>query len=130
MESVECAHIRKDISMNKYIVLLSTPSNVMAEWSAKTSPEERQKQMGEMMQQWKVWEEKHKASIKDAGSPLGKTKRVTKSGITDTKNDLNYCMVIEAESHDAAAEIMKDNPHIAVIPESYIEVMEVPKMGM
>ena len=95
----------------------------------KISPEERKKQSDQMMQDWQTWQEKHKDHIRDNGKPLGKTKRVTKSKIEDVKNDLNYYIIIEAESHDTATEMIKDNPHLQ-IPKSYVEVMEIPHMGM
>ena len=83
-----------------------------------------------MMKDWQAWQNAHAGAIKDQGMPLGKTKRVTSGGmVADVKNDLNYYIVLEAESHEAAAEIVKDNPHF-MIPDSYVEVMEIPNMGM
>ena len=61
--------------------------------------------------------------------PLGKTKRVSKEGVTDVKNDLNYYVIVEADSHDAASAMVQDNPHLR-IPNAYIEVMEVSHGGM
>jgi hypothetical protein len=75
------------------------------------------------MQAWQEWMTAHESSIIDKGLPLGKTKRVDANGITDTKNDLNWYLVIEAESHEAAAEMLSDNPHIKMIPTAYIEIM-------
>jgi hypothetical protein len=37
--------------------------------------------------------------------------------------------MVEAESHDAAAKMVQDNPHLQ-IPGSFIDVMEIPHMGM
>jgi hypothetical protein len=116
--------------MNKYFVLFSVPAATMADWAKTVSPEERKKQSDQMMKDWGAWQKKHAAHIKDNGMPLGKTKRVTKGGkVADIKNDLNYYIIIEAESHDAAAEVIKDNPHF-MIPDSYVDVMEIPHMGM
>lgn len=116
--------------MKKYFILFCVPVKVMAEWTSSTAPEEQKKMGDQMMQDWGAWQEKHKDAIKDKGLPLGKTKRVTKGNVTDVKNDLNYYIIVEAESHDAAAEMIKDNPHLLMIPESYVEVMEVSQMGM
>jgi len=44
---------------------------------------------------------------------------------TDTVAD-NVYQIIEAESHEQAAQMAKDNPHF-VISTSYIDVMEVPR---
>jgi hypothetical protein len=115
--------------MNKYFVLFCVPQATMADWMQKVSPEERKSQSDKMMKDWSTWQEAHKAQIKDNGMPLGKTKRVLKTGVTDIKNDLNYYLVVEAESHDKAVEMIKDNPHLQ-IPDSYVDVMEIPHMGM
>ena len=58
----------------------------------------------------------------------GKTKRITSSGVSDTKNDIVLYSIIEAESHEAAAKSFEDHPHLQ-IPESSIEVMEIRPMG-
>jgi hypothetical protein len=61
----------------------------------------------------------------DAG---GKTKRVTSGGVSDTRNDIVLYSIIEAESHEAAAKLFEDHPHLQ-IPQSSIEVMEIRPMG-
>lgn len=116
--------------MNKYYVVFKVPPTSMDDWMKSTSPEERKTQMDSIMKGWQEWQEKYKASIVDTGSPLGKTKQVTKDGITDIRNDLNYLLVIEAASHEEAAKIISENPHIQMIPTSSADVMEIPHMGM
>jgi hypothetical protein len=101
----------------------------MQEWMANTPEAERKAQTDKMMQDWQTWMDTHKANIVDNGNPLGKTKRVTTSGVADTKNDLNYYIIVQADSHDAAAQMVKDNPHL-MIPDSYVDVMEISHMGM
>ncbi|HEV3245192.1 MAG TPA: hypothetical protein VG102_02460 [Candidatus Paceibacterota bacterium] len=115
--------------MNKYFVMFRIPLQSMDEWAKNVSSEERKKQSEGMMQDWKKWQEKNKNAIVDNGSPLGKTKRVSKDGIKDERNDLNYCMVIQAASHDEAAKIIAGNPHLQ-IPTSFVDVMEIPHTGM
>jgi hypothetical protein len=61
----------------------------------------------------------------DAG---GKTKRVTSSGISDTKNDIILYSIVEADSHEEAAKAFENHPHLQ-IPQSSIEVMEIRPMG-
>jgi uncharacterized protein YeaO (DUF488 family) len=116
--------------MNKYYVIFKLPTASMDEWIKNVSADERKKQTEDLMKQWGAWQEKYKASIVDNGSPLGKTKTVTKDGITDSRNDLNYIMVIQAASHDEAAKIIAENPHLRVIPMSSADVMDSPHMGM
>ena len=56
--------------------------------------------------------------------PLGKTKRVDANGVTDVVNDLNWFMIVQAESHDAAAAMFVGHPHLKSIPTTYVEVMD------
>ena len=52
----------------------------------------------------------------------GKTKRVTASGVSDTRNDIMLYSFVEAESHEAAANAFENHPHLQ-IPQASIEVM-------
>src|SRR5437868_2302629 len=115
--------------MNKYFVVYRVPVATMDEWRKTTSPEEMKAQGEKLGADMKAWIEKHAAQLSEKGTPLGKTKTVTKDGIADSRNDLNFYQIVEAESHEAAAQIFTDNPHIQ-IPSSFIDVMEIPKMGM
>jgi hypothetical protein len=55
---------------------------------------------------------------------------VSSQGSTDIKNDIMLYAIIQAESHEAAAKLFKDHPHLQ-IPQSSIEVMEIhPLRGM
>jgi hypothetical protein len=58
---------------------------------------------------------------------LGKTKKVSMSGIEDTRNGLMLSSYVQAESPEAAAEIFKNHPHLG-IPGATIEVMETREM--
>jgi hypothetical protein len=70
----------------------------MTEWNA--LPEgERQVKKQEGIAAWKSWSEKHQAAIVGLGGPLGKTKKVTAHGITDTSNEMGAFMVVRADSH-------------------------------
>ncbi len=76
------------------------------------------------MAAWGKWVEDNKASIVDMGSPLGKTKKIDKNGVADTKNDLAAWSVVQAESYDDAAKLFINHPHFAVFPGDRVEVME------
>lgn len=115
--------------MNQYFVLFRVPVETMEEWMKATPEAERKAQADKMMQDWPAWTEKNKAAIIDQGKPLGKTKRVTKDGTLDTRNDLNYYMIVQAASHEEAAKLLADNPHLQ-IPTSFVDVMEIPHAGM
>lgn len=115
--------------MKTFCVIFRVPVESMDKWQKEVSADERKEQMDAMMQDWGAWSAKNKAAIIDNGKPLGKTKTVTKDGVKDTRNDLNYMMIVQAESHDAAAALFADNPHLE-IPTSSIDVIEIPHMGM
>jgi hypothetical protein len=74
---------------------------------------------------WKKWMVDREKSLVDKGRPLGKTKRVTAKGVSDVRNDLNWYVILEADSHEAAANMVANHPHLQ-IPGSSIEVMEIP----
>ena len=115
--------------MAKFFAVYRVPVATMDEWQKNTPPEEIQAQMDQMMADMTAWTEKHKASLVGDGMPLGKTKTITANGVADTRNDLNYYCLVEADSHAAAAQIFADSPHM-MIPNSSIDVMEIPHMGM
>jgi hypothetical protein len=79
-----------------------------------------------MRADWDKWMSDHAKMIisTDAG---GKTKRVTASGVADTKNDIILCSFIEAESHESASKAFENLPHLQ-IPQSSIGVMYVRPM--
>ena len=80
--------------------------------------------IAEGMAAWGAWMHKHAASIVDAGGPLGVTKRVSAEGIVDTHNAVGGYVVVEAESHEAAARMFKGHPHFAIFPGDAVEIME------
>lgn len=92
--------------MNKYVGIYLATLEKLEEWN-KASEED----MKDGMEKWNAWSEKHKESIVDMGAPLGKTKRVDASGVTDQTNEICGYTVVQADSHEAAAQIFTDNPH-------------------
>jgi hypothetical protein len=50
-------------------------------------------------------------------------------GVADARNDVNWYLVVEAESHEAAAEIFKDHPHLQ-IPSAYIDISDASRPAM
>jgi hypothetical protein len=115
--------------MNKYVAIFCIPADAMKDWMTNVDEATRKEQSGKVMQEWAAWREAHKDAILEEGFPLGKTKRVTKDSVTDTKNDMNWYMLIQAESHDAAAALVQSNPHLQMIPSSYVDVMDANYTG-
>jgi hypothetical protein len=115
--------------MNKYAAIFCIPADSMKDWMASVDEATRKEQSDKVMKDWAAWVETHKDAIVENGFPLGKTKRVTKDSITDVKNDMNWYMVVQAESHDAAATLVQSNPHLQMIPSSYVELMDANRAG-
>ena len=110
--------------MKKFMVLYMMPTETMKEAMQNSTPESREKDM----QEWKEWMDAHKADLADMGSPLGKNMRVTKDGGELTSNEIGGYSIMQGESLEAVAEILKDNPSFRHMPTSYIEIMEIASM--
>lgn len=93
-----------------------------SQWS-KLSPEDMKKKQQEGMQAWGQWGQEHQKAIIDMGSPIGKTKRVDKSGVKDSKNTVTGYVIIQAESHEEAAQMFKNHPHFSIFPGDAVEIM-------
>ena len=109
--------------MKKFIALYRMDMAEMQKMMASTSAEERKKSMG----QWEAWMKKNMASFADPGGPVGKTKQVAANGATDIKNDIGGYSIVQAESHEAAAALFANNPHVTM-PGATVEVMEIMPM--
>ena len=109
--------------MKKFIAIYSIPASALAEMG-RPDPE----QMKAAMDEWMKWAEKNSKSIVDLGAPLGKTKRITAAGATDTKNELTGYTIVQGESLDAVATMFADNPQFKMADGAAIEVMECLEM--
>jgi hypothetical protein len=85
---------------------------------------ERKKRQGSGMDAWMRWGREHEKSIVDTGTPLGKTKRVDASGVSDTSNMMTGYVIVEAQSHEAAARMFANHPHFSIFPGEAVEIME------
>jgi hemolysin-activating ACP:hemolysin acyltransferase len=99
----------------------------------KRFPSEEQRKANDRkgMEAWKKWVEGHSGAIVDMGAPLGRTKRVTKDGIADVRNNLGAYTVVQAESQEDAAKLFRDHPHFTIFPGDGVEIMEclpIPQM--
>jgi hypothetical protein len=111
---------------NTYLAVFlgSKTSPRMTEWNA-LSEGEREAKKQEGIAAWKSWSEKNQATIVSMGGPLGKTKKVSEHGITDTSNEMGAFMVVRADSHEAAAKLFEKHPHFTIFPGESVEVMPV-----
>jgi len=111
--------------MTRYLaIFLGTPEARQASgWDALDEATRKARER-EGIAAWKQWMADHQAHLVEGGSPLGKTKRVDKGGVSDTKNGMAAWVVVEADSHDAAARMFEGHPHFTIFPGESIEVME------
>jgi hypothetical protein len=105
--------------MKKFLVLYRAPTTSFDQMM-QASPE--QAKAG--MDAWMVWGEKAKSSIVDMGAPLGKALKVTPGGASAVRNDLGGYSILQAESKEALAEVLKGHPHF-MTPDGFIEVTEI-----
>lgn len=115
--------------MKKFLVTYLAPASVIDDWK-KTEAEKRKAAEEKMQGEWKRWMSEHGSMFVDRGAGVGRTKRVTALGASDTRNSIMLYAILEAESHEAAARAFEGHPHLQ-IPQSSIEVMEIhPLAGM
>lgn len=115
--------------MKKFLVLYLAPASVIDDWK-KTDPQQRKAAEEKMQREWKEWMGSHASMLADAGAGVGKTKRVTAQGSSDSRNEVMLYAMVNAESHGAAAAAFEKHPHLQ-IPQASIEIMELnPLQGM
>jgi hypothetical protein len=85
---------------------------------------EREKREAAGIKAWGDWGAAHAGAILDQGGPLGKTKRAAPQGITEIKNSMTGYVIVQAESHEAAARMFEGHPHFSSFPGDSVEIME------
>ena len=106
------------------VFLGSKTSAQAAVWNALSDAERRAREQ-QGIAAWGAWVQKHQGAILETGGPLGKTKRINPQGVSDTKNAVTGYVVVQAESHDAAAKLFLNHPHFTIFPGDSVEIMEV-----
>jgi hypothetical protein len=102
----------------------------MKKWE-KLSPKIRKQREIEGVQAWMKWAQKNKKAIVKMGGPLGTTKKASRKGVANTRNELGAFTIVTATSHAAAAKLFKNHPHFTIFPGDRVEVMEclpIPRM--
>jgi hypothetical protein len=111
---------------NTYLAVFtgSKTSPRRAAWDALPEGERRAKEQ-EGIAAWKAWVDEYQRAIVHMGGPLGKTKKVSSTGIADVSNALAAFTVVRADSQEAAAKMFQNHPHFAIFPGDAVEVMPV-----
>jgi hypothetical protein len=112
-------------AMKKFMVLYKASPESFQQMM-KATPE--QQKAG--MDAWMAWSKAAQSTIVDMGAPLGKTVRVTKSGVAQTTNDIGGYSIMQGESKEALGEKLRNHPHF-MMSDGWIEVVELmPIPGM
>jgi hypothetical protein len=111
--------------MKKFLAIYlgSASSPKAAEWHAMDEGK-RKTLEASGIKAWGDWMSAHQAAIVESGGPLGKTKRISAQGVSDTKNNMTGYVVVQADSHEAAAKMFERHPHFAHFPGESVEIME------
>lgn len=109
--------------MKNYLAIFTGSPSGMDAWHALDADTRAQRER-DGIAAWQAWVAKNGAAIVDNGSPLGKTKRVTRDGVADIRNAMAAWNVVRADSHEAAAKLFEGHPHFAIFPGDGVEVME------
>jgi hypothetical protein len=117
---------KENIAMKTFLAVYlgSADSRQRREWDS-LDEATRQKRMEAGMKAWHEFGAKHQAVTVVEGGPLGKTKKASAHGVTDTKNNLTGYTVVKAESHEAAAKMFENHPHFTIFPGESVEIMEI-----
>jgi hypothetical protein len=109
--------------MKRFLAIYTGSSEALARWQALPEQERAQHQAA-AVSAWHRWAEQHRAAIVEDGGPLGRTKRVSREGVADIRNAMAAYTLVQAHSHEAAAELFRDHPHFTVFPGDGVEIME------
>lgn len=85
---------------------------------------DRAARIAKAMTAWGSWVEQHRAAIVDMGGPLGRTLLADPTGISPTRNGLAAYVIVEAPTHQEAAEMFLDHPHFSIFPGTGIEILQ------
>ena len=74
---------------------------------------------------WAEWSKRNASAIVATDVMVGKTMRVTRTGVADAQNQIAGFLIVEAADVTAAASLFDDHPHITVFPGDGIDIMPV-----
>jgi hypothetical protein len=109
--------------MKKFMAIyLGTPAG-REKWQTLSEAQRKEREQAGF-QAWIEWGTKHQAAIVEQGGPLGKTKSASPRGITNVTNAMTGWVIVQAESHEAAAKLFENHPHFMIFPGDSVEIME------
>ncbi|MFY9265646.1 MAG: hypothetical protein WAO61_09520 [Solirubrobacterales bacterium] len=105
--------------MSRFLVLYTAPTDMVQQAMSMPS-EEREATMAE----WMKWAGTCGDRLVEMGSPLGNGASLTASGSSDASSDVSGYSILEADSRDAAIELLDGHPHLKMPGLCSIEVFE------
>jgi hypothetical protein len=109
--------------MKRFLAIYIGTQAALERWN-QLDEEERKALEASGIKAWGEWATAHAAAIVDQGSPLGKTKRTSAEGVSDIRNSMAAYVIVQAESHEAAAKLFENHPHFTIFPGDSVEIME------
>ena len=112
--------------MKSFLVLYKCSENSInhLNWMS-LSQEDKKERLIEGKVQMENWTKKYGNLIKFEGSSLGtKTLSVDSNGILEIPSKIGKFTVIEAASHEEAANIFLDHPHFKCFPGDSLDILE------
>ena len=109
--------------MKQYLAMFMGSPAAFDTWMKLPEAERKEKERAGM-EGWMKWATDNKGAIVNMGSPLGKTKRIDKSGVSDIRNEMGAWCVVQASSYDEAAKLFLNHPHFTMFPGERVEIME------
>jgi hypothetical protein len=109
--------------MKKFMAIYIGTSDGFEKWH-KLDEKTRKEREASGMKAWGDWMKANSAAIVVEGGPLGKTKRTSADGVADIRNNMAGFIVVQAESHEAAAKLFENHPHFTIFPGDSVEIME------
>jgi len=103
-------------------IYLGSPA-ALSSWEKLTESERKERQ-ATGMRAWREWMTNHRESVIDDGGPLGKTKRANPQGVADVRNNVAAYVIVQADSHEAAAKMFLNHPHFTLFPGESVEIMD------
>ena len=109
--------------MKRFLAIYIGTGDGFEKWQ-KQDETTRKKLEASGIKAWTDWMAANSAAVVDQGGPLGKTKRTSPDGVADTRNTMTGYVIIQAESHEAAAKLFEKHPHFTIFPGDSVEIME------
>lgn len=114
------------MSTRKFMAVYTGTADAYEKWLRQyPDPDKQKAQQDAGIAAWGAWNAALGGAILDVGGPLGKTKAVSAAGIEDARNSLTGYAIVQAQSHEAAAELFRNHPHFTVFPGDAVEIMEI-----